>query len=55
MLGALVVLFVCIFAVMGRDTITAGLVGIAITYSLQVYYFFLYGTLFIKLEVVDEC
>ena len=39
MLGAVVVLFVCIFAVMGRNTLTAGIVGLIITYALEVTHY----------------
>ena len=35
-LAAFVVLFTVIFAVIQRDTLSAGLAGLAVTYSLQV-------------------
>ena len=35
-LGGLVVLFSALYAVIGRDVITGGLVGLSISYSLKV-------------------
>jgi len=35
-LGALVVFFACLFAVLGEDSLTGGSVGMSISFSLQV-------------------
>ena len=34
--GSLVILFACLFAVLGRDTINPAIVGLSISYSLQI-------------------
>lgn len=36
MVGNLIIFFAALFAVLGRDTINAGLVGLSISYALQV-------------------
>lgn len=35
-IGNSVVFFACLFAVLGRDTLTGGIVGLSITYALNV-------------------
>lgn len=40
MIGNLIILFSALFAVMGRDTISPGLVGLSVGYALQVLIFF---------------
>ncbi|XP_076117591.1 multidrug resistance-associated protein 1-like [Mytilus galloprovincialis] len=35
-MGALILLFVCIFAVLGKATLSAGIVGLIITYALEI-------------------
>lgn len=36
MVGALVVLFACLFAILARETIKAAVVGLSVSYSLQI-------------------
>lgn len=45
-LGNLIILFAGLFAVISRDSIESGLVGLSITYALQVCYFFLSSCLY---------
>ena len=45
-LGNLIILFAGLFAVISRDSIESGLVGLSITYALQVCFFFLSSCLY---------
>lgn len=36
LVGALIVLFACFFAVLGRETMSAALVGLSVSYALQI-------------------
>ena len=46
LVGNLVILFAALFAVISRDSIDSGLVGLSITYALQVRFFFLLVQIF---------
>jgi hypothetical protein len=37
MVGNLIIFFSALFAVLGRDTMNPGLVGLSVSYSLQVF------------------
>lgn len=45
MVGNMIIFFAALFAVLGRDTMSPGLVGLSISYALQVNYFLKLETL----------
>jgi len=42
MVGNLIIFFPSLFAVLGRDTLSPGLVGLSVSYALQVSSFVIY-------------